>query len=121
MTAEPLHIVLDDTAVVAAGKGNALASRLVHRAHVEAGWFLHAPARVQIAADRVRPGTSPRSPESPSWNWTCPPRSPWPARPPGPRPTPGTPPSRRPSGAVIATTAPETWKGQPVRLLDLGP
>ncbi|MET9370543.1 hypothetical protein ABZY00_22195 [Streptomyces griseoflavus] len=29
--------------------------------------------------------------------------------------------AERPNGAVIATTAPETWKGQPVRLIDLGP
>ncbi|SEC24700.1 hypothetical protein SAMN04490357_1541 [Streptomyces misionensis] len=28
-----MHIVLDDTAMAAAGRGNALASRLIHRAH----------------------------------------------------------------------------------------
>lgn len=29
--------------------------------------------------------------------------------------------AERPDGAVIATTAPEAGKGQPVRLIDLGP
>ncbi len=29
--------------------------------------------------------------------------------------------AERPSGAVIATTAPETWRGQSVRVIDLGP
>jgi len=46
-----LHIVLDDTAMVAAGQGNVLASRLSHRAHVEASWFLYAPVRVSAALD----------------------------------------------------------------------
>lgn len=30
---EPMHIVLDETAMAAAGTGNVLASRLIHRAH----------------------------------------------------------------------------------------
>ncbi len=31
------HIVFDDTAMVAAGRGSQIASRLIHRAHTNAG------------------------------------------------------------------------------------
>lgn len=127
MTAEPLHIVLDDTAMVAAGKGNALASRLIHRAHAEAGWFLYAPACALVSADRVRPGTAEHFAalpgitvlqldlpaalavaREPSW---APAHTRYAAEPT----------AERPNGAVIATTAPEAWKGRSVRLIDLGP
>ncbi len=127
MTAEPLHIVLDDTAMVAAGKGNALASRLIHRAHAEAGWFLYAPACALVSADRVRPGTAEHLAALPgitvleldlpaalavaretSW---APAHTRYAAEPT----------AERPNGAVIATTTPEAWKGQSVRLIDLGP
>ncbi|MFF1272693.1 hypothetical protein ACFVZC_04660 [Streptomyces marokkonensis] len=127
MTVEPLHIVLDDTAMVAAGKGNALASRLIHRAHAEAGWFLYAPACALVSADRVRPGTAEHLAALPgitvleldlpaalavaretSW---APAHTRYAAEPT----------AERPNGAVIATTAPEAWKGQPVRLIELGP
>lgn len=53
-----MHIVLDDTAMTAAGQGNILASRLIHRAHAEAGWFLYAPACALVEADRSLPGTA---------------------------------------------------------------
>lgn len=53
-----MHIVLDDTAMAAAGQGNVLASRLIHRAHAEADWFLYAPACALVEADRARPGTA---------------------------------------------------------------
>ncbi|MEU5524183.1 hypothetical protein ABZ759_26890 [Streptomyces sp. NPDC047860] len=122
-----MHIVLDDTAMVAAGKGNALASRLIHRAHAEAGWFLYAPACALVSADRVRPGTAEHLAALPgitvmeldlpaalavareaSW---APAHTRYAAEPT----------AQRPNGAVIATTAPETWKGQSVRVIDLGP
>ncbi|GHI25558.1 hypothetical protein Shyd_69290 [Streptomyces hydrogenans] len=54
---------------------------------------------------------------------TCRPSSPSPSRPPGPGPHP----AHRPAhpgpadGAIIATTTPERWKGEPVRVLDLTP
>ncbi|MEU2897015.1 hypothetical protein ABZ666_13705 [Streptomyces sp. NPDC007056] len=122
-----MYIVLDDTAMVAAGKGNALASRLIHRAHAEAGWFLYAPACALVSADRVRPGTAEHLAALPgitvleldlpaalavaretSW---APAHTRYAAEPT----------AERPNGAVIATTTPEAWKGQPVRLIDLGP
>jgi hypothetical protein len=120
-----LHVVLDDTAMVAAGRGNLLVSRLIHRAHAEPGWYLYAPACALVEADRARPGTAEHIASLPSvvvvdldlsaalavardttWaaahaRYTA-------------LPTP-----ERPDGAVIATTAPGQWKGQPVRILDL--
>lgn len=51
-----MHIVLDDTALAAASQGNIFASRLIHRAHAEPGWFLYAPACALAEADRARPG-----------------------------------------------------------------
>src|SRR5205085_7222803 len=53
-----MHIVLDETAMAAAGQGNALASRLIHRAHAEADWYLYAPTCALVEADRLRPGTA---------------------------------------------------------------
>jgi hypothetical protein len=124
---EALHVILDVTAMVAAGKGNVLASRLIHRAHSEAGWFLYVPTCALIEADRVRPGTAEHLAALPgitvldldlpaalavaretSW---------------GPAHTgyAAEPTAERPNGAVVATTAPEAWKGQPVRVIDLSP
>ncbi|MFB6555902.1 hypothetical protein [Streptomyces sp. NPDC056405] len=122
-----MHIVLDDSAMVAAGRGNVLASRLIHRAHAEPGWFLYAPACALVAADRVRPGTAEHLAALPgltvleldlsavlavaretSW---APAHTRYAAEPT----------AERPSGAVIATTEPENWQGQPVRVIDLGP
>ncbi|MFD7707147.1 hypothetical protein [Streptomyces sp. NPDC059786] len=124
---EPTHIVLDGTAMVAAGTGNVLVSRLIHRAHIEAGWFLYAPACALVEADRVRPGTAEHLAALPgvtvldldlpaalalaretSWG---PAHTRYAAE-----PTP-----ERPSGAVIATTEPEAWKEQAVRVIDLRP
>ncbi|MFJ4622853.1 hypothetical protein [Streptomyces sp. NPDC088812] len=122
---EGLHIVLDETAMVAAGRGNTLASRLIHRAHSEAGWFLYAPACALVKADRVRPGTAEHVAALPgvtlldldlpaslavaretSW-------APAHAR------YAVEPTAKRPNGAVIATAAPDVWKGQPARVIDL--
>ncbi|WP_320777968.1 hypothetical protein [Streptomyces sp. CRN 30] len=124
---EELHIVLDDTAVLATGQGNVLASRLIHRAHAEAGWFLYAPACALVSADRIRPGTAEHLAALPgvtvldldlsaalavardtSWAQA---HTRYAAEPT----------AERPGGAVVATTAPEVWKGQPVRVIDLTP
>ncbi|QNA78562.1 hypothetical protein C8250_042280 [Streptomyces sp. So13.3] len=122
-----MHIVLDDTAMTAAGQGNILASRLIHRAHTEPGWFLYAPACALVEADRTRPGTAEHIAALPgitvldldlsaalavaqqeTWaaahaQYTA-------------QPTPD-----RPDGAIVATTAANRWEGQPVRVLDLTP
>ncbi|MEW1724340.1 hypothetical protein [Streptomyces sp. NPDC093109] len=122
-----MHIVLDDTAMAAAGQGNVLASRLIHRAHAEAGWFLYAPTCALVEADRARPGTAEHLAALPGITvldldlpaalalatqeaWAAA-HSEYTAR-----PTPD-----RPDGAIIATTAPKRWDGRPVRVLDLNP
>ncbi|MGW2107629.1 hypothetical protein [Streptomyces sp. NPDC001948] len=120
-----MHIVLDDTAMTAAGQGNVLASRLIHRAHAEAGWFLYAPACALVEADRARPGTAEHLAALPGITvldldlpatlalarqetWSAA-HSQYAAQPT----------ADRPDGAIIATTAPQRWEGEPVRVLDL--
>lgn len=120
-----MHIVLDDTAMAAVGQGNVLASRLIHRAHAEPGWFLYAPACALVEADRARPGTAEHLASLPGITvldlaaalalarqetWAAA-HSQYAAQ-----PTPD-----RPGGAIIATTAPHRWAGEPVRVLDLTP
>jgi len=120
-----MHIVLDDTAMAAAGQSNVLASRLIHRAHAQAGWYLYAPTCALVEADRARPGTAEHLAALPGitvldldlaaalavarhTTWAaahCQHTA---------QPTPD-----RPDGAIIATTAPERWIGEPVRVLDL--
>lgn len=122
-----MHIVLDATAMTAAGQGNILASRLIHRAHAESGWFLYSPTCALIEADRARPGTAEHLAALPGitvlgldlpaalavaqqQTWSAA-HSHYAAQPT----------ADRPDGAVIATTAPRTWDEEPVRVLDLNP
>lgn len=124
---EAVHIVLDDTAMVAAGQGNVLASRLIHRAHAEAGWFLYAPACALVEADRARPGTAEHLGALPAvtvldldlpaalavareTSWAT-----------AHTRYAAEPTADRPNGAVVATTVPDTWKGLSVRVIDLRP
>lgn len=120
-----LHVVLDDTALVAAGRGNLLASRLIHRAHAETGWHLHAPACALVEADRARPGTADYIAALPGVTvvdldlpaaLALAQEATWAAAHTrhAAQPTP-----ERPDGAVIATAAPDQWSGQRVRILDL--
>jgi hypothetical protein len=124
---DELHIVLDETAMVAAGRGNAIASRLIHRSHAEAGWYLYAPACALVEADRTRPGTAEHLAALPgvtvldldlaaalavareaTWapaHTLC-----------SAKPTP-----ERPDGAFIATAAPDRWRGRRVRIVDVNP
>ncbi|MGW7817451.1 hypothetical protein ACWGLF_04795 [Streptomyces puniciscabiei] len=122
-----MHIVLDDTAMAAAGRGNVLASRLIHRAHVEAGWYLYAPACALVEADRMRPGTAEHLAALPGITildldlpavLAVARQNTWAAAhcQYAAQPTPD-----RPDGAIIATTTPDRWIGEPVRVLDLDP
>ncbi|MFF3160220.1 hypothetical protein [Streptomyces sp. NPDC057910] len=124
---EAMHIVLDETAMAAAGQGNILASRLIHRAHAEPDWFLYAPACALVEADRARPGTAEHLAAMPGitvldldlpaalavarqQTWAAA-HTQYVAE-----PTPD-----RPDGAVVATADAKRWDGQPVRVLDLAP
>ncbi|MFJ8045811.1 hypothetical protein ACIRBX_35400 [Kitasatospora sp. NPDC096147] len=122
-----MHVVLDDSAMVAAGRGNLLASRLIYRAHTEPGWYLYAPACALVEADRERPGTAEHLAALPAvtvleldlpaalaiardTTWAQA-HTRYAAA-----PTPD-----RPDGAVIATIDPSRWKGEAVRVIDLNP
>ncbi|MBB6439132.1 hypothetical protein HNQ79_005644 [Streptomyces candidus] len=122
-----MHIVLDESAMAAVGQGNVLASRLIHRAHAEAEWFLYAPACALVEADRARPGTAEHLAAMPGITvldldlaaalavargktWAAA-HSQHAAQ-----PTPD-----RPDGAVIATTTPKRWENEAVRVIDLTP
>ncbi|MFJ3962923.1 hypothetical protein [Streptomyces sp. NPDC090036] len=111
--------------MLAAGRANVLVSRLIHRAHAEAGWFLYAPSCALVEADRARPGTAEHLAALPGITildldlpaalsvarqetWAAA-HSQYAAQ-----PTPD-----RPDGAVVATPDPGRWKGEPVRVLDL--
>ncbi|MFG2827365.1 hypothetical protein ACGFWI_07855 [Streptomyces sp. NPDC048434] len=120
-----MHIVLDDTAMTAAGQGNVLASRLIHRAHAEPGWYLYAPTCALVEAGRARPGTPEHLAALPGitvLNLDLPAalavaqRETWAAAHSqyAAQPTPD-----RPDGAIVATTAPKRWDGEPVCVLDL--
>ncbi|MFF7415296.1 PIN domain-containing protein [Streptomyces lydicus] len=120
-----MHIVLDETAMAAAGQGNILASRLIHRAHAEAGWYLYAPSCALVEADRGRPGTAEHLAALPGITVLeldlpaalyVAQRETWAAAhcQYAAQPTP-----ERPDGAIVATTAPKRWDREPVRVLDL--
>jgi hypothetical protein len=122
-----LHVVFDDTAMVAAGRGNLLASRLIHRAHAEAGWYLYAPTCALVEADRARPGTAEHFAALPAvtvldldlpaalaiasdTTWAH-----------AHTRYAATPTPERPEGAVVATVDARRWNAEPVRIIDLTP
>ena len=122
-----VHVVLDETAILAAGYGNRLVSRLIHRAHTEHGWVLYAPSCALVEADRARPGLAEHLASLPgvivadlnlpaalavaqSDTWAMA-HAQYTAQ-----PSPD-----RPDGALVATAAPNRWEGWRVRLLDVAP
>ncbi|MGW7314850.1 hypothetical protein [Streptomyces sp. NPDC054854] len=124
---EAMHIVLDETAMAAAGQGNVLASRLIHRAHAETGWFLYAPSCALVEADRARPGTAEHLAALPGITvldldlpaaLAVAQQETWAA---AHSQHAAKPTADRPEGAIVATTLPKRWEGQAVRILDLTP
>lgn len=122
-----MHIVLDETAMAAAGQGNVLASRLIHRAHAETGWFLYAPSCALVEADRARPGTAEHLAALPGITvldldlpaaLAVAQQDTWAA---AHSQHAAQPTADRPEGAIVATTVPKRWEGLPVRVLDLTP
>ncbi|MFJ5812082.1 hypothetical protein [Streptomyces sp. NPDC093093] len=124
---EAMHIVLDETAMAAAGQGNVLASRLIHRAHAETSWFLYAPSCALVEADRARPGTAEHLAALPGITvldldlpaaLAVAQQETWAA---AHSQHAAQPTADRPEGAIVATTLPKRWGGLPVRVLDLTP
>ncbi|MFJ9855018.1 hypothetical protein [Streptomyces sp. NPDC101150] len=120
-----MHIVLDETGMAAAGQGNILASRLIHRAHAEPGWYIYAPTCALVEADRARPGTAEHMAALPGITvldldlpaaLAVAQQQTWAAAhcQYAAQPTPD-----RPDGAIVATIAPKRWDGEAVRVLDL--
>ncbi|MCC3769438.1 hypothetical protein [Streptomyces sp. UNOC14_S4] len=122
-----IHVLLDKTAMLAAGQGNAFVSKLIHRAHSEAGWYLYATTCALVEADRLRPGTAEHLASLPGITildldlpaaLAISPESTWAiahtrhAAEPSPE---------RPDGAFIATATPDQWADHPVRVLDIRP
>jgi hypothetical protein len=126
---DAVHVLLDTSALLAAGRGNVLASRLIHRSHTEPGWFLYTTACALVEADRERLGTGGHLAALPGITFldldlpaalavgeatgTS-----WAAAHTlyASRPSPD-----RPDGAVIATTTPDVWARHAARTLDLNP
>jgi hypothetical protein len=133
---EPLHVIFDDSALVAAGHGNVLVSALIARAHpdpflepapVRQSIRIYVAACALVAADRERPGTGNHVAGLPNLDvlsldlpaaldvmgavgWAVP-HTCYAAQPS----------LELPDGAIVATTQPERWQGQPVRILDINP
>ncbi|MEV6672301.1 hypothetical protein [Streptomyces sp. NPDC051162] len=124
---DQIHVLLDETALAAAGQGNIVVSRLIHRAATEAGWYLYAPTCALVEADRARPGIAEHFAALPGVTildldlpaaLAVAREATWAAAHTlhAASPTP-----ERPDGAFIATAAPHRWAGQPVRVLDVSP
>ncbi|MHC5905809.1 PIN domain-containing protein [Streptomyces sp. S6] len=52
----PVDVVLDDSALLALGSGNVLASRLLYQAAETGAWRIHVALATLAEADRVRTG-----------------------------------------------------------------
>jgi hypothetical protein len=124
---DAVHVVLDHHAMVAAGRGNVLVSRLIHRAHAEQGWFLYAATCALVEADRSRPGTGAHLAALPGITvldldlpgaLAVARTDTWAAAHTGFAAQPSI---DRPGGALVGTTVPRAWAGLPVRILDLRP
>lgn len=122
-----VHIVFDETAMVAAGRGNSMTSRLIHRANEDADWHLYAPASAVVEADRTRPGTAERIASLPGIvildldlpaALSIASKDTWGA---AHAQYAAEPNAERPDGAYIATADPRRWAGRPVRVLDVNP
>jgi len=119
------HVVFDDTAMVAAGRGNAVASRLIDRAHSGGGMTLYATTCALVEADRAQPGTAAHVASLPGFTildldlpaaldvarhstWAL-----------AHTLHAAVPALDRPDGALIASAEPQRWSGWPVRVLDV--
>ena len=119
------HVVFDDTAMVAVGRGSQIASRLIHRAHAEEGLILYATTCAMVEAERALPGTAEHVASLAGFNildldlsaalavareqtWAT-----------AHTRYAAAPTLDRPDGAIVATADPERWTGQAVRFIDV--
>jgi hypothetical protein len=121
----PMHVVFDGPAMVATGRGNREASRLIRQADVDRTCRLYAPTCALVEADRVRPGTAEHIASLPMFTIV---KLDLPAALHLARDTSwahahtrhaASPHFERPDGACIATMVPDRWSGEEVRILDL--
>lgn len=120
-----LHVVFDDSAMVAAGRGSPIASRLIDRAHAAAGLSLYGTTCALVEAERAYPGTAEHVASLPAFNlldldlsaalavardttWAL-----------AHTRHVAAPTLDRPDGTLIATADPGRWSGQPVRVIDV--
>jgi hypothetical protein len=127
----PQYVIFDQSALVAAGRSNIMASRLIHRAHNprpdSPAVQLYTTACALVSADRERPGTGTHFAALP--NVTIMPLDLEAALRIMPEDGWAFPQTRHaaqpsldlPLGAVVATIQSGAWAGQPVRVLDLTP
>ncbi|MBL7486617.1 hypothetical protein I6A60_34290 [Frankia sp. AgB1.9] len=119
------HVVLDDSAMLAAGRGSVAASRLIDNAHNRKGWFLYAPTCAMVEADRVRSGIAEHFASMPavrilpldlSAALSIARQTTWASahvqHVAGPT-------LEHPEGVAVATADPARWKGEPIRVIDL--
>ncbi len=123
---EHQHVVFDDTAMVAAGRGNLLASRLIQRAHTSGGLSLYATTCALVEAERAHAGTAEHVASLPAFTlldldlsaafavardttWAL-----------AHTRHVAAPTLDRPDGTLIATVDPARWSGQGLRVIDLG-
>jgi hypothetical protein len=118
-------VVFDDSAMVAAGRGNLVASRLIQRAHEASGLSLYATTCALVEAERTHPGTAEHVASLPgfaimdldlsaalavardiTWAFAHTRHA-------------AEPTLDRPNGALVATADPARWAGEPVRVLDV--
>ncbi len=122
---QPLHVVLDSTAMLLIARGNRRASRLVCQAGEGGGIRLYAPTCALVEADRVRRGVAEHIASLPGvgiLDLDLPAtiavarRRTW-----GAAHTrhAAAPLPERPVEAVIATAEPDRWAGEPVELMNL--
>ncbi|WP_442817453.1 hypothetical protein [Streptomyces sp. NBC_01216] len=105
------------------------ALRQDNRAHAQPDWYLYAPACALVEADRARPGTAEHLAALPGitvLDLDLPAvldiarQDTW-AQAQAHAHHAAQPTADRPDGAVVATTTPGRWEGEPVRVLDLNP
>ncbi|GGJ63525.1 hypothetical protein [Streptomyces brasiliensis] len=124
----PVDVVFDDSALLALGSGNVLASRLVHQAAETGSWRVHVALATLAEADSARTGLAGHlamldqvafhpldlaavlaaSGQEQSLGW-CHTRH---VAMPGPE---------RPEGARVVTLHPKNWEQARVRVLDISP